>query len=180
MNIDPFWARLLAIVAAAFVAALVLSSCGSRLPKDMRITPTTLADPLQVAERPGAYTNSTVLWGGRIVSLRPGREGTELEVLQFELNSSDRPESSQRTGGRFLVRTPAFLDPALYAPGREVTVAGTLEGSETRPVGERPYVYPVVASNDVYLWPERAPYRDPYYDPWGPRFYFGYGVYRYW
>lgn len=180
MDTDPFWSRLFTIIGAAVVAALVLPSC-SGLPKDMRITPTTLADPSQVAEKPGVYAESTVLWGGRIVSIRPGREGTELEVLQFELDSSDRPKQSQRTGGRFLVRTPAFLDPALYAPGREITVAGTLEGSATRNVGERPYVYPVVASGDIYLWPERDPYPSPYYyDPWGPRFYFGYGVYRYW
>lgn len=180
MNIDPFWARLLAIIGAALVAALVLSSCGSKLPKDMRIEPTTLAEPSQVAERPGAYEGSTVLWGGRLVSIQPGPQGTTLEVLQFELNSSDRPEPGQYTGGRFLARTMAFLDPALYAPGREVTVSGTITGVETQPVGERPYTYPVVEAADIHLWPEREPYDARYYDPWGPRFYFGYGMYRQW
>lgn len=180
MNFDSPWPAVIAIVGAAVIIILVLSSCGSKLPKDMRIEPTTVAEPAQVADQPGAFKGSTVLWGGRIVSLRPGPEGTEVEVLQFELGSSDRPQPGQHTGGRFLVRTRAFLDPALYAPGREITVAGTLTSTETRSVGERPYVYPVVESDKIYLWPERAPYDARYYDPWGPQFYFGYGMYRYW
>jgi hypothetical protein len=31
---------------------------------------------------------------------------------------------SDSTNGRFLVRTPEFLDPAIYAPGRRLTVDG--------------------------------------------------------
>ena len=183
MRFDSPWPTIIAIIGAALVIMLALSSCGSKLPKDMRIEPTATAEPTQVAAQPGAFKGSTVLWGGRIVSLRPGPEGTEFEVLQFELDSSDRPEPGQHTGGRFLARTRAFLDPALYAPGREITVAGVIGDIVTRPVGERPYAYPVVVTDKVHLWPERTaryPYYDPYYDPWGPRFYFGYGVYRHW
>jgi len=178
---DCLWlTRALKLTGVLVALVLVLSCCGSRLPKAMRTQPTTLAEPSQVAQQPGEFTGSTVLWGGRILGLAPGRQGTELEILQFELDSSDRPRPGQHTGGRFLLRTRAFLDPALYAPGREITVAGAIEGHAERNVGQHPYVYPVVVSDRIHLWPERTPSDARYYDPWGPRFYFGYGMYRYW
>jgi len=65
------------------------------------------------------------------------------------------------------------LDPAIFAPKRLVTIAGSLDGNNTRTIGEHPYTYPVVHVEHIYLWPipSRAAhyYRSPYwYDPWYP------------
>jgi Outer membrane lipoprotein Slp family len=46
---------------------------------------------------------------------------------------------SDSTNGRFLVRTPESLDPAIYAPGRRLTVLGTVAGRSERRASDLPY-----------------------------------------
>ena len=73
--------------------------------------------------------------------------------------------------GRFFARVAGFLDPAVYAADREVTVYGIVEEVVKRNIGEKPYSYPTVRSERLYLWPVRLAvpygyYPDPYwYDP---------------
>ncbi len=72
---------------------------------------------------------------------------------------------SDSTNGRFLVRTPEFLDPAIYAPGRRLTVLGTVAGRSERRVGDLPYVYPVISAERIKLWPKETPWVGGEYPP---------------
>ena len=90
---------------------------------------------------------------------------TEIELLARPLDSGDAPERSDGSPGRFLARTPHFLDPAVYARGRRITVLGTVTGSEERQVGELPYRYPVVAAERIKLWPKEGPWVGGEYPP---------------
>ncbi len=126
----------------------------------------------------GGHAGERVRWGGTIVSTTPGKDDTCVEVLARPLSGEARPRNTDDTEGRFIACTPGFFDPAVYAQGREVTIVGTLQEPEERNIGERPYRYPRVAAEKVYLWPKRErlpayyyypPWPDPFWYPaWGP------------
>ena len=133
----------------------------------------------QVFQSPDAYKGKVVVWGGTIINTTHQKEGTLVEVLQKPLDIEEQPEDVDRSEGRFLVFHEGFLDDAVYAKGRRITVAGEVIGSRKMPLGEIEYTYPVVTIRELHLWPERskeryAPYPywyypgwyDPWYDPW--------------
>jgi len=127
-----------------------------------------------------------VRWGGTIASVSVGKSDTCFDIVSHPLNDEARPIGRDETSGRFIACVRGFYDPTVYAEGRDVTVAGTLESPVTKKIGERDYLYPLVKAEVVYLWPRRPRYRAysypyygyyPYYDPfvdpfwypfWGP------------
>jgi outer membrane lipoprotein len=124
------------------------------------------------------HVGSIVIWGGVIVSTENDRNGADVIVLETPLDSSEMPEAAESSQGRFIARSSIFLDPAVYAPGRKITVAGEITGKTARQIGQRDYNYPVIAIKQIYLWPIRILlyYSRPhyywedgnYYDPWWP------------
>ncbi len=117
--------------------------------------------------------------GGDILATRPKPGETEVEILSKPLSSDDRPQRGDVSNGRVLVRSAQFLDPAVYAEGRRLTVIGTVTGEEERKIGELPYRYPVLTSTALHLWPREVP--DTVYGPswfYGPWFYPYPGRYR--
>lgn len=160
-----------------------LAGC-TTVPEAIRGTADPATDPAQVRGTPESYQGTPVRWGGVIAAVTNRAEESVVEVVSRPLGSSGRPQETDQTAGRFLVRVAGFLDPAVYAAGREFTVVGTIEGSERRNIGEYPYTYPVVRATGHYLWPPREeaprdpfyypPFYRPYYDPWYP-----YGPYPY-
>ncbi len=97
-------------------------------------------------------------WGGEVAQVRNHNTGSEIEVVQFALDRSGRPLKSDSSAGRFRIRVTDFIDPAIYAPGRQVTALGEFSGIEQGQVGEQPYAFPVLEAESVHLWPElKAP-----------------------
>ena len=90
-----------------------------------------------------------------------------IEVTQKLLDYWGKPRRTDATGGKFLIYYPAHLDPLVYAPEREITVAAEVEGTRSKALGDVEYAYPVVRSKELKLWPrERSPqYRPDYMDP---------------
>jgi outer membrane lipoprotein len=135
-----------------------------------------------VQKNPDAYAGKMVLWGGVIIEAYNKQQETVLKVLQTELDYQKRPTRLDHSLGRFLIRQPDFLDPAIYKEGREITVAGKVAGKEVQPLGNSQYTYPVVAAKELYLWEWRPvyqpiyPYPPWYYDP----YYVGWPRYPYW
>jgi outer membrane lipoprotein len=126
----------------------------------------------EISARPKAFKGHTVILGGTIVQTTNLPKTTEIEVLQKPLSRySDRPKETDRSSGRFLARCQGFLDSAIYEKGREITVAGIIEGRETRPLDQIQYPYPVIDCKEIHLWPTPSPsayaYPPPYgYSPW--------------
>ncbi len=118
-----------------------------------------------IQKNPDAYRGKTVLWGGVIVETNNKQQETLIKVRQTELDYQKRPIHLDRSLGRFLIRQPGFLDPAIYSAGREITVAGEVAGKEVQPLGNSQYAYPTVAAKELYLW-ERTPVYQPIYPPW--------------
>ncbi len=171
----------------ALAGALVLLAGCATVPEAIRRPPPgdLQPDEVRAAATPQDYLGATVRWGGTIAAVRNLAQETEIEIVARRLDGQGRPQGDDTSRGRFLVRVSGFLDPAIYAPERELTVRGRLEGVLQRPIGEYPYRYPVVRAEQVYLWPPRptqpapAPpyYYDPFwYDPWYP---WGWPYYRY-
>ena len=106
----------------------------------------------QVVKNPEAYKGKIALWGGEILRSVNKKEGTLIEVLQLPLDRSDRPKEVDASEGRFLVLNPGYLDVAIYREGREITVAGEVQGVETLPLGEIEYIYPFLKAKKIHLW----------------------------
>ena len=115
---------------------------------------------------PAAHRGARVILGGQIIATMPKPGATEIDVLSRRLRDGGAPEGGDRSDGRFLVRTAKFLDPAIYAPGRRLTVLGTVTGAEERPIGTVPYTYVVVEAERLKLWPKEENWvGNPSYPP---------------
>ncbi|HAJ91449.1 MAG TPA: hypothetical protein DCO71_02300 [Gammaproteobacteria bacterium] len=167
---------------------LLLGACASQVPQNIREAPADNLSLEQVHKHTADYLGRQVRWGGTIIETGNQEATTLLTVLGQPLYKDGEPKFSDDSSGRFIAIVPAFLDPQVYAPDREVTVTGSLLRTETGKVGEYPYTYPVIQVDAWYLWPKRTkrPYGYPYpgwndpwyYDPWYP---YGYRYpYRYW
>jgi outer membrane lipoprotein len=123
----------------------------------------------QLRAEPDAYVGRTVIFGGDILSTRNVEQKTFIEILQKPLDRSETPQVTDQSGGRFMALCDGYLDPAVYAEGRQITVAGRVIGTHTGKVGEIEYVYPLLACLETHLLPRAtavAGYYYPYPDPW--------------
>jgi outer membrane lipoprotein len=112
----------------------------------------------EVRQNPDRFKDDTIVIGGQIIAtINNEDESTTLVVLDLPLDDSQRPQKWSYSQGRFRVHTPRFLDPLVYREGREVTVAGTVTGVKTEPVGNTPYRYVELEASKIYLWPPRYP-----------------------
>ncbi|MGH8565676.1 MAG: Slp family lipoprotein [Gammaproteobacteria bacterium] len=149
---------------------LSLGACQSTVPIEIREAPAG-SPPLSEAREKHAFEGVPVRWGGTIVSVKNRENDTLVEILGKPLDSDGEPVAADDPLGRFMVRVEGFLDPAIYRPSRDVTVYGSLEKPIERTVGERPYTFPVVRSQTLYLWEPDYYRRDT-----GPAVLFGIGV----
>ena len=110
-----------------------------------------------------------VRWGGEILRVEPRANATCFEILSRELYADARPNRRDHSEGRFIACKTGFFDPAVYEKGRDITIVGALNGNERHKVGEFDYTFARVDADEVYMWPRRAEFVGPYYDPfWGP------------
>jgi outer membrane lipoprotein len=143
--------------------ALLFSACAPVISPQLRQQVNPDLDFRALAADPLAHKGEMVMLGGTIVQTVPRTGETEIEVLQKELSSSGEPRRTDRSEGRFLTVAGRFLDPAIYKPERDLTVAGRVVGSAVRRLGEIDYRYPVVAADELYLWPPWPPRNAPGY-----------------
>lgn len=140
-----------------FLLLLVLSvsGCAHVVSKGLREQ----ADPAltfeQVFQDPDEHTGKIVIWGGDVIQTINQKDGTTLiEVFEKPLDRWEEPKDTLSSGGRFLVLVDKYLDPYLFRKGRRITVAGEIQGDQTRPLGEMDYRYPPLLSKQIYLWPD--------------------------
>jgi len=149
-----------------FVTTLLLGGCAS-LPEDLRTPPGQGLLPFSAAATT-APEGQDVRWGGEVVKVSNRQEDSVIETVQFSLNASGRPVRTDQSGGRFRIRIPGFIDPAIYTSGRLVTAVGQFKEVEQDSIGEHPYAFPVLEARHLHLWPvvEKTPERcdcDPFF-----------------
>ena len=155
--------RTIVIVAAV----LALAGCASA-PRPLQGEFSAVSPEQSSAE---GRSGERVRWGGQIVAVETRADRTCFETLGKPLLDSARPRGADVSAGRFFACRSGFYDPVLFAPGRELTVTGLVEGFEERPIGDYVYRYPRVAAEVIYLWPERpVEYHYHHFSPAWPHY----------
>jgi outer membrane lipoprotein len=181
-------------IAASLLALAALAIAGCEPPLFADLLPRVqkgLAFPA-VLQNPTQYTGAVVIWGGVILSTTNSKTGSEVVVLETPLDASGVPLPARYSRGRFIAKTPAFLDPEVFRRDRRVTFGGEVVGSEARPLGDTQYTYPVLNVLRSAVWgeptsayyypyygaywgPYWGPYWDSFWDPFWPRYGYSYG-----
>jgi outer membrane lipoprotein len=160
------------------LAVALVGAC-STVPREMRQAPKDNPVLAEVRADADRYIGRQVRWGGTIITVDNDPVETHVEIVARDLLRSGRPLDTDHSTGRFIAEFPGFLDPAVYAAGRDITITGTVTGIEPGKIGEHDYTWPVIRVHHHYLWPLRIDFRRDYparyyyyYDPWYPYFYF--------
>jgi len=161
----PGWSILL-------VATMFVMGCAPVISKPLRDQVDKSLSFSDVFKDPEAHKGSVVVWAGVIIEAKNTKEGTLIEILQKPADVFGAPEEVDRSEGRFLALYPSYLDVAVYAKGRGMTVGGEIQGKRIMPLGEIQYSYPFVLAKEIYLRPDTskerlAPYPYPGYPWWG-------------
>jgi outer membrane lipoprotein len=146
MRLTPFLIRL-----AVPATLLVLSACAPA-PIYKPTAANVVVAPGQVAQAPEQYSGHDVIWGGRIVQVNNLADHSEIEILAYPLDSSQRPKLSGNGDGRFIATMPGYVESIDYPPGAPITVAGHLSGNRAGQVGEASYVFPLVGVTQSHIW----------------------------
>jgi outer membrane lipoprotein len=136
---------------SSLLLAGVLAGCAPK-PIFHSQTPSIAATPAQVGQTPERYAHGTVIWGGKVVQVKNLADHSEIEILGYPLDSSQRPRVNDSAGGRFIAVMAGYVEPLAYPDGALVTVLGTLDGNRAGQVGEASYVFPLVKVAQAHLW----------------------------
>jgi outer membrane lipoprotein len=134
------------------IALAALSACATR-PVVVADRPVTPVQPFEVAAEPERYADAEVIWGGMILSVDNRETQTEVSVLGYPLDTSQRPVPEAGTRGRFIIVLPGYVERHDYPDGLFVTLTGRIQGTRAGHVGEHAYVFPLVEAAHVHRWP---------------------------
>jgi outer membrane lipoprotein len=146
----------------ALACALLLTACAAPRPLVDRTLVTARVTPEEVTIET-LSDGQVVNWGGQVIELRSRDEGTEIEVLSYPVRNSGRPDDLADSDGRFIALKRGEVDPLLFAPGRMVTVIGTLTRIEQGNIGDRSLSIPVIEVIELSRVPERRDTVQPYF-----------------
>jgi outer membrane lipoprotein len=133
------------------VSLLLLAACAPA-PIYKNTAGALVSTPMQVAQMPERYSKGNVIWGGRIVQVNNLSDHSEVELLAYPLDSSQRPKANDRGNGRFIAVMQGYVEPIDYPPGALMTISGKLNGTRTGKVGEANYVFPIVSMTQAHVW----------------------------
>lgn len=133
----------------------LLSGCASTPEFDTSQVDRSLT-PQSVIAEPEVSRGKVALWGGTILDTRNLKQATQIEVLGYPLNASNQPKLESKPLGRFIIKHSGYLEPTTYAQGRQLTVLGSISGSQDGKVGETSYTYPVISDSQLHLWPQTS------------------------
>ena len=136
------------------LAAVVLVACAPA-PIYKAAPSAVIVTPMQVSQTPERYTSGDVIWGGRIVQVTNLSDHSEVEVLAYPLDNSQRPKANDSGNGRFIVVMHGYVEPLDYPSGSLITVSGKLNGSRAGKVGEADYVFPLVNAVQSHVWTQK-------------------------
>ena len=147
-----------------YIFPLFLFACSS-LPKTIQSPPINDPQLEKVSADFVQYKDSSIRWGGKIITVNNDEQGSSLQIVQFPLNNMGRPVVNDKSQGRFLIKSVQFLDPEIYKIGRLATFSGAITEQQNRQVDKRQLLLPVIQMKEIHLWPEQIDLRaDPFRD----------------
>ncbi|MBE0426124.1 MAG: Slp family lipoprotein [Nitrospirae bacterium] len=167
---------------------LFILSCAPVLRKevmDVAIRDVSFSD---IKQNPAFYRGKIFVLGGIIVNTRATPEDSLIEALYVPVDSRGYLKGVGTLHNRFLAIFPmesGLLDPMVFRPQREITLAGEFIGTREGKIDEMDYVYPLFRIKELYLWEEKKEYYivPYYYEPypyWWDYPYWGYRPYWRW
>ncbi|MCX7792818.1 MAG: Slp family lipoprotein [Thermodesulfovibrionales bacterium] len=132
--------------------AFLFSSCAHVVPRELRSQVDVALTPEMIFKDPEAHRGKTVMLGGLILSTANTKDATYIEILERPLDSRGRPEDTELSRGRFMIKYEGYLDPAIYTKGKLITAVGELSGIIPGKIGEMEYKYPLIVSKNLYLF----------------------------
>lgn len=145
---------------------LLINGCSYAVSRDLVAQSDKSITIQQIQTDPARLAGKTVILGGEIIEIRVTKQGTLIEVLEKPLDLWGKPKRTFRSGGRFLLLHSRVLDPVVYAPGREITVAAQVKGTFEKGLAEEGIDYPLLVTRELKLWErERAADRPTWWDP---------------
>ena len=136
-----------------FLSCLLLGAC-TNMPQAMRDAHVVDIPYALASQNIDRNKDVPVRWGGVIIDVENEENFSLVQVLFYPLNYSAHPRLDKPNEGRFVIKSAKFLDPMIYAKGREITVVGTLNGDIERTVGKKVIRVPLLTSTAIYLWPK--------------------------
>ena len=138
-----------AIVVASVL--LLLCACATTPPLDSSGIDLALT-PAEAISHSEELREHRILWGGMIISAANLKTTTQIEILAYPLDSSQRPDTSKPAYGRFLAQHDGYLETAELGTGSMLTLSGRLDGTSVSMIGESQYTYPVISIEEFHLW----------------------------
>ncbi len=136
-----------------YIALLALLGCAPVISKQVREQVNQSITLEEVCKNPERYRGEVIIVSGDIIETENTKEGTFIKVLQHPPDFRGKPKNTDASVGRFLAFAGYYLDPFIYAKGRNVTIAGEVQGKQTLPLDEIEYSYPLIHIKEIYLWP---------------------------
>ncbi len=149
----------------------------STLPTNIKNPPIVDIQLNQVVKNSSQYLNQPVRWGGTVIDVENEPDKTTLQVLFYPLDYFGRPRINQPALGRFVSVSTQFLDPAIYSTGTELTIAGIVQKTIVKKIGQKEVPIPVITMTNHHIWPQ---YRQT--EDWDYNYnyrYYGYRRYPY-
>ena len=124
------------------IVGLVFTSCGGQQTKFKPLMQ-------QVDNRIG----ESVTLGGYMLDTREADNQTHIIVLQAPLGLRGRPQSEDKSQGRFVVVYQGRLDPNDVGPRRKLTVTGKVLGTAQEKIANCPDPCLIIENSDLHVWP---------------------------
>jgi len=140
-----------ALYPLAPLALLLLTACAPA-PIYKTAPDAVTALPAQVAHAPEQFGNGAVIWGGSVVGVHNFPDHTEMEVLAYPLDGSQRPRTNVQGAGRFIAIFPGYVEGFNFPNGSLVTLSGQLSGTRAGNVDQASYVYPLMTVAQSHRW----------------------------
>ncbi len=144
-------------IIVSFCAALLLSGCSYAISPAMKERADRTITFEALLTDPDLYRGKFVILGGVIGFTAAKQKGTLLGIIQKPLDYWGKPIRTTKSGGHFFLYSPGALDPLLYAPGRELTVAAEVAGTRVEALGKEEFSDPVFVIKEIRLWEKVYP-----------------------
>jgi outer membrane lipoprotein len=156
------------------VSLICLSACAPVFREEVMKNSTLNPELDKLSATPAAFEGKTYILGGRIIDVRTTEEGVVLEAMCLPVDYLGYIDIADKYRGRFLAIRPkgkGLLDPLVFAPGRDVTIAGIYKGLKTGMIGDLEFSYSYFEIVEIRLWEPTYYYDYPYYTPYPSEFF---------
>lgn len=159
------------LIIYSLLLSFFLISCAPVLHKELMETGIREISFSDIKQNPIRYQGKLFILGGIIVNTKLREDGTLIEALYVSVDSRGYLKGIGRSHERFLALFPresGVLDPIIFRPGREVTIAAEFLRIQEGKIDDLDYVYPLFKIKELYLWEERKEYYliPYYYEPY--------------